>query len=121
MYKIVFFHDKNGTSSIHEYIQDLSKKKGKDSRIKFNKVVSYIDELKLYGFHAGEPYIKHIEGEIWELRPLRDRIFFFCWCGNAFVLLHHFVKKTQKTPQKELEQAKRNMMKFIERTDKNGK
>ncbi|MGI6444144.1 MAG: type II toxin-antitoxin system RelE/ParE family toxin [Candidatus Ozemobacteraceae bacterium] len=59
--------------------------------------------------------MKHIEGEIWELRPLRDRIFFFAWQKNCFVLLHCFIKKTQKTPAKEISQAKRNMQSFIER------
>ena len=45
----------------------------------------------------GEPFIKHLEGDIWELRPLRDRILFAAWLDDGFILLHHFVKKTQKT------------------------
>jgi phage-related protein len=49
------------------------------------------------------------------LRPLRDRFFFFCRQGDMFILLHHFVKKTHKTPPKEIEQAKRNLKDFIER------
>ncbi len=32
-----------------------------------------------HGTAAGEPYVKHLDGEIWELRPLRDRILF--WHG----------------------------------------
>ena len=47
--------------------------------------------------------MKHLEGDIWELRPLRDRILFAAWVGDSFVLLHHFVKKTQKTPQREID------------------
>mgnify|MGYP000614733014 FL=1 len=31
--------------------------------------------LRNYGTLAGEPYMKHLEGDIWELRPIRDRIF----------------------------------------------
>ncbi|MDZ5724784.1 type II toxin-antitoxin system RelE/ParE family toxin [Acetobacterium sp. K1/6] len=38
--------------------------------------------------------VKHIDGDIWELRPLADRIFFFYWKDNTFVLLHYFHKKT---------------------------
>ena len=48
-------------------------------------------------FRAGQPYIKHLDAEIWELRPLRDRILFVAWLDGSFVLLHPFVKKTQKT------------------------
>lgn len=60
-------------------------------------------------YHYGEPYIKHLEADIWELRPIRDRILFVAWKGNSFVLLHHFVKKTQKTPRREIEKAKREL------------
>lgn len=60
--------------------------------------------------------MKHIGDALWELRPLRDRIFFFYFRNNTFVLLHHFVKKTQKTPQKEIDQAKRNMLDHLERS-----
>jgi phage-related protein len=49
------------------------------------------------------------------LRSFANRIFFFYWKGNKFVLLHHFIKKTQKTPQREIEQARLKMKDFIER------
>jgi phage-related protein len=64
---------------------------------------------------VGEPYAKHIEGEIWELRPIRDRIFFAAWNDESFILLHIFQKKTQKTPRREIEQAKRNLADHKER------
>ncbi|MBM9833412.1 type II toxin-antitoxin system RelE/ParE family toxin, partial [Enterococcus faecalis] len=57
----------------------------------------------------GEPFVKHLEGDIWELRPLRDRVLFVAWLDGSFVLLHSFVKKTQKTPRREIEQAKREV------------
>lgn len=63
----------------------------------------------MYGKQAGEPYIKHLQGEVYELRPLRDRILFVSWLNNSFVLLHHFTKKTQKTPRKEIEKALREL------------
>ena len=63
----------------------------------------------------GQPYVKHIEDDIWELRPLRNRIFFFYWKDNKFVILHCFTKKTQKTPAKEIERAKRNRKDFLKR------
>ena len=74
--------------------------------------------LSLYGTRLGTPFVKHIEGDLWELRPLRNRIFFFYWKDNRFVLLHHFIKKSQKTPAKEIQRAKLNLKDFLERSKK---
>ncbi|GHT97666.1 hypothetical protein FACS1894142_2690 [Spirochaetia bacterium] len=70
VYEVVFYQDKNGKVPILEYLHGLAKRKGKDSRIKVNKIQDYIEALKVYGTTAGEPYMKHLEGEIWELRPI---------------------------------------------------
>jgi phage-related protein len=92
-----------------QYLRELKAKTDKDSRIKSSKLNDYIQHLSEYGTQAGEPYVKHLDGEIWELRPLRDRILFAAWDGNSFILLHHFMKKTQKTPEREIKQAKREL------------
>ena len=34
-----------------------------------------------------EPHVKHIDGEIWELRPGDDRVLFAAWIENKFILL----------------------------------
>jgi len=117
MYNIVFYKDKNDVEAVKEYVLSLTARKDKDSRIKLNKIQDYLQILTQYGTSAGEPYVKHLEEEIWELRPLRDRILFFCWTGDTFVLLHHFLKKTQKTPKREIERARKNMIDFIERSE----
>ena len=49
---------------------------------------------------------KHIDDNIWELRPGNNRIFYFYVENNTFVLLHVFRKKTQKTPKREIAKAK---------------
>ena len=77
----------------------------KDSKIKFRKIISYIDLLAKKGAELKEPYVKHIEGEIWELRPLRDRILFA------------YIEKTKKTPKDEIEKAKRILKKYKERCE----
>lgn len=114
-YTIHFYKDKKGKEPVSEYLEELLAKTDKDSRIKVKKIQDYMKVLMHYGKQAGEPYIKHIEGEIWELRPLRDRIFFVAWVNDSFVLLHHFMKKTQKTPSKEIEKAKRELADLKER------
>lgn len=88
MHRIYFYRDKNGKSPVLEYLTELSQKKDKDSRIKSNKINDYIEALSQYGKWAGEPYMKHLDGEIWELRPLRDRILFAAWYNDGFILLH---------------------------------
>ena len=115
MYNIKIYKDKNGKSQIEEYIKELHSKKDKNSNIKFNKIVAYIRMLQENGLLLGEPFIKHIEEEIWELRPLRDRILFTYKENNTFILLNCFVKKTQKTPKREIEKAKRLIKDYLNR------
>ena len=115
MYQVYFYKTPNGDQHVLDYLTDLLSKKDKDSRIKANKINDYIQILSEYGTRAGEPYMKHIDGEIWELRPLRDRIFFVAWVDDSFVLLHQFMKKSQKTPLREVEKAKREFADLTER------
>lgn len=115
MHKIFFYRDRNGNEPVFEYLKELTAKTDKNSRINANKINDYIEILRMYGTQAGEPYIKHLDGEIWELRPLRNRILFVAWAGDGYVLLHHFIKKTQKTPAREIETAKRELTDLLER------
>lgn len=115
MHPIYFYRDRDGNRPIAAYIAELTAKKDKDSRIKLNKIRDYIKALSEYGTRIGEPYIKYLNGDIWELRPLRDRILFAAWYQSGFVLLHQFIKKTQKTPAREIERAQKNLADLIER------
>lgn len=119
MYEIKYYADKKGKSPIREFILELAARKDKDSRIRLNKIRDYIKALSLHGATLGEPYMKKISGDIWELRPASDRIMFAVWTGKGFVLLSHFMKKTQKTPPAEIEKAKRLLKDFRERGEKN--
>jgi phage-related protein len=115
MFDAFFYQDSNGNEPVLEYILELLAKADKDSRIKATKIQDYIKYLQRVGIQAREPYAKRLDGDIWELRPIRDRILYAAWDGESFILLHHFMKKTQKTPQREIEQAKRNLADYRER------
>ena len=119
MYDIIFYHDKNGKSPVLDFIVDWTSKHGKDARINANKVNDYIQALATYGTYIGEPVCKHLDGDIWELRPLSNRILFAGLVNGKFVLLHQFTKKTQKTPKKEIEQAKKELEDYLERRWRN--
>ncbi len=114
LHEIYFYQDKNGKSPVLDYLNELASKKDKDSRIKLHKIQDYMHILSEHGTSAGEPYIKHLDSEIYELRPIRDRILFAAWINSSFVLLHHFMKKTQKTPSKEIERAKKELKELRE-------
>ena len=118
-YKIVIYEDRQGKSPITEMLNDLNIKarSNKLHRVRLKKISEYIELLRVFGTRAGLPATKHIDGDIWELRPARGRIFFAYWKDNTFVLLHHYIKNTQKTPQKEIDQAKRNLHDFLERNE----
>ncbi len=118
MYEIIFYKTKDGRSDMENYLNLLSEKakRSKTDRINQTKIFSYLMALAEHGTRVGKPIVKHIEGSIWELRPLKNRIFFFYWKENKFVLLHHFIKKSRKTPIKEIEKARRNLKDFIERS-----
>lgn len=118
MYEIEIYEDKDGNSPIADFIEDLNTKANtsKSYRIRLKKISEYLELLKAYGTRAGLPSTRHIEEDIWELRPTQDRILFAYWKNNKFLLLHHFVKKTQKTPRREIDQAKRNLADFLERS-----
>lgn len=121
MYEIKFYEDKNGRSEVYEYIKKLSNNKSKDNRIKFKKINAYIEMLSKDGLSLSEPYIKNIDKEIWELRPLRDRILFASLYNNKFILLSIFMKKTQKTPKKEIRKARKLLEDYKKEVSKNEK
>ena len=119
MFEIQFYKDKNGKSEIIDYLDDLKVKAltSKDAKINREKILTYLKALAEYGTRIGNPIIKHIDGSIWELRPLKNRIFFFYWKDDKFVLLHHYIKKSQKAPVKEIDKARKNLKDFLERNE----
>ncbi|MCL2321504.1 MAG: type II toxin-antitoxin system RelE/ParE family toxin [Oscillospiraceae bacterium] len=121
MYDIIFYKDKDGNEPIRNYIDELYKKPtNKDSRIKLKKIIEYIGLISRYGVTIGQPVVKHITGtDLWELRPTSDRVLFAYWKDNMFILLHHFTKKTNKTPSREIKKALSNLNDFIERNREN--
>lgn len=117
MFEIEFYEKANGETPVLDYIRAIKRKRGKESRVKRNKIAQYIKVLEEKGTRAGEPYVKHIVDNIWELRPLHDRIFFAVLIGGKLVLLHTYVKKTMQTPEREIEKAKRELQDYLDRGD----
>jgi phage-related protein len=79
-----------------------------DTRASFERIVRLVQAVGLERVH--EPYIKHIEDRLWEMRLRgRDgiaRALYVTATGRRVVMLRVFVKKTQKTPRREIELAR---------------
>ena len=109
MYDVIFYTDQNDYSELYEQIMTLEKNSqtNKDARIQINQIKLAIELLELGGAKSRMLDTKHIRDDIWELRPGNNRILYFFFKDNKYVLLHMFRKKTQKTPIKEIERALR--------------
>jgi len=119
MFTVIIYEDKNGKSPVVDYLSELDSKAqtDKDSRIRLGKILRYISLLEMHGTRVGLPTSRHIDGDIWELRPASDRLFYAYWKDDMFVILHHHIKKSRKAPQQEIEQAKRNLKDYLERNE----
>jgi phage-related protein len=78
-----------------------------DIRASFQRIVELIQEHGLE--RVREPYLKHLEGPLWEMRLKGKsgvaRAVYVTASGTRVVIVHVFAKKTQKTPRREIAQA----------------
>lgn len=86
-----------------------------DIRARFAHIAQLIETHGLPRLH--EPYVKHLEGPIWEMRMKgKDgiaRAAYVTVTGQRVVVVHVFVKKTQKTPRREIETALRRAKEIL--------
>lgn len=115
MYKIKFFEKKNGEIPVLDHIKNLEKKsvKSKNARVKKDKIKKSLEMLKERGTSIGAPTIRNLEGNIYKIRVLDSRMFFFR-DDDTFIMLSHFIKNTQKTPEKEKSIARKRSKEYLE-------
>lgn len=115
MYTVEFYEDKNGNSQVLEFVEELRVKAitSKDARIQYKQMSMYFELLSLKGTNMNDNITKHIKDGIWELRPGINRVFYFFYNNDTYVLLHQFRKRTQKTPKSEIEKAKREREDYL--------
>lgn len=98
--KVVFYRSETGNEPVREWLRELSRE---DKR----KIGEDIKTAQL-GWPLGMPLIRKIEKELWEVRTRLEsgiaRVFFTV-DGEYMILLHGFIKKSQKTQQHELKTA----------------
>ena len=78
-----------------------------DLQARFLRIARMIEGVGLE--HVGEPHVKHLDGKLWEMRMTgRDgiaRALYVAASGRRVVVVRAFVKKTQKTPRREIDLA----------------
>lgn len=116
--KIEFFETNDGKEPAKEFLLSLNVK----MRVKMMRTIAL---LSVNGNKLREPYSKHLGNGIFELRAQIgtdiSRVLYFFVVDQTVILSHGFIKKTQKTPVREIERAERNRAEYMRRGDLYGK
>lgn len=106
MWEIELFVTATGEEVVAAFLDSLPRKHRA-------KAIWEIELLSIQGTSLTQPYVKHINGDLWELRIKFasdiSRIFYFIPMKDKIVLLHGFIKKTNKTPPGEIDIARKRM------------
>ena len=115
MFEVIFYEKVNGDCPVEDFLSGL------DVKMRA-KMVGLLEILEDKGNTLREPYSKHIDDGIFEIRCKVGnnitRIMYFFYYEGKIILTNGFVKKTQKTPKKEIDLAKERRKDFIERVNK---
>jgi len=107
-FKIEYYKDNSGNSPIEEFLLGLKRSNNPLAE----QTLKGLEKLKNRAYHK-EPLSKYIEPGLWELRIRAGtnilRILYTFAKGRIIILLHIFIKKQQKTPVGELENARRRL------------
>ena len=83
----------------------------------YAKFVRIAEQIEKSGPNLGAPYTKAFGDGLFEIRAKGKegigRAFFCCMIDRQVIVLHGFIKKTQKTPQKELKLARKRLKEII--------
>ena len=111
-FNVVFYIKDNGECPVAEFLDSLDIKLS-------SKMAGLIMLLERNGNDLREPYSKYIEDGIFELRVKHSsniiRVLYFFVVGKKIVMTNGFVKKTNKTPKRELKIAKQYRDEYMEK------
>lgn len=114
-FEVDFYEKRNGEQPAKEFMLSLDKK----LRAKLADTIMILQDN---GYELREPYSKHISEGIFELRAKQGsditRVMYFFYVDRHIILTNGFIKKTQKTPQSEIEKAKRYRSDYLKRKER---
>jgi phage-related protein len=106
VWKLECYIDSRGRNLVEQFIRGLPNAEQPIVRAR-------IDFLAAVGNRARAPLSKSMGDGLFELRVKSVRIFYCFRPGGVIVLLHGFSKKSQKTPQRELDTGRRRMQEVL--------
>lgn len=101
----VFYKTDTGKEPVREWLKGLQRND--------RKIIGEDIKTIQFGWPLGMPLVRKIDANLWEIRSkLDDRIarVIFTVYAEFIVLLHGFIKKTQKIPANDLKLAKKRML-----------
>lgn len=107
--QVVFFKTDSGNEPVREWLRSLSKTD--------RKIIGEDVKTVQFSWPIGMPLVRKIDMHLWEIRSqLGNRIArtLFSISSDTMVLLHGFIKKSQKTPSSELMTAKKRLIQLKE-------
>ncbi len=99
--EVVFYRTESGNEPVREWLKGLSKRD--------KKAIGGDIKTVQYGWPLGMPVVRKMDHGLWEVRCRLDKRIariLFTVKGEQMILLHGFIKKSQKTPQVDLQLAK---------------
>ena len=113
-FEVIFYDKPDGTEPVKDFLDSLDTK----MRAKMLRTVLLLAEN---GTQLREPYSKPLDDGIFELRAKVgtdiSRVLYFFMIGKKVILTNGFIKKTQKTPNVEIEKAKQYRKEYLSRKD----
>jgi len=114
-FEVLFYEKANGEQPVREFLTSVDEK----MRAKLTGLLVVLAEK---GNSLREPYSKHLEDGIFELRGKVgndiSRVLYFFYYDGKIIVTNGFVKKTQKTPRKQILIAKERRTDYVEREGK---
>lgn len=105
--QVRFYKTENGNEPVRDWVQSLSREE--------KKTIGEDIKTVQFSWPVGMPLIKKLESDLWEIRSNLNnkiaRILFTLEKGNM-ILLHGLIKKSQKTPQQDLDLARQRLKKL---------
>ena len=116
MFEIIFYEKSSADKPVEDFLDSLEPKMRA-------KLVGILQILQEKGNSLREPYTKHLDDGIFEVRAKVgnniSRTLFFFMVGKKIILTNGFIKKSQKTPPQEIEIAKERRADYLERIGAN--
>jgi phage-related protein len=107
--EVVFFRSTSGGEPVRDWLKALDQ----SSRKSIGEDIKTVQ----FGWPLGMPLVKKIDADLWEVRSQLNRRtarVIFTVQSDYMVLLHAFIRKSQKTPPADLNTARKRLAQLLD-------